>query len=403
MYNSINPERLSGFKSKPYLYLLTYDIMLRLILLVLLFLISLLAVFKAPAYYLWLLAIAVTEFPFLFISITSILLVAGIWLNKYQMTSNIFGLLALILFLSPIVRSYIAASTLRQDFAHAFDAGSAAFKGDTTKKPFSFLRMFKRNPEVRYKSFVYNTDKNTPLSLDFFASVIDGKRPCIIVVHGGSWSSGDSKQLPELNSYLAAAGYNVAAINYRMAPQYKSPSPVADIREVFAYLNKHADELQIDTHNFVLLGRSAGAQIALLSAYTQPEPGLKGVVDFYGPADMVWGYSVPSSPLIMDSRRVMRNYIGGAYDDMPQKYLDSSPIEFVNKQTLPTLIIHGDNDVLVSPVHSCKLSEKLRRNHIKHYLLKLPWASHGFDYNINGPAGQLSTYVVERFINTVTE
>jgi acetyl esterase/lipase len=377
--------------------------MIRLILLVLLFLISLLTVFKAPAYYLWLLAIAVTEFPLIFMGIVVILLVTGIWLHKYQMASNIFGVLALVLFLSPIVRSYMVASTLKQNFAAAFGAGSASVNGDSTQKPFSFLRLFKRNPVVEYKTFAYNTDKNTPLSLDFYPAVIDGKRPCIIVVHGGSWSSGNSKQLSELNSYLATAGYNVAAINYHMAPKYKTPVPVEDIHEVFAYLKKHADELQIDTNNFVLLGRSAGAQIALLCAYTHPEPGLKGVVDFYGPADMVWGYSVPSSPLIMDSRLVMRNYIGGAYDDMPQKYVDSSPIEFVNKQTVPTLIIHGDNDVLVSPIHSRKLNEKLQQNNIKHYLLKLPWATHGFDYNINGPGGQLSTYVVERFINTVTE
>jgi acetyl esterase/lipase len=312
-------------------------------------------------------------------------------------------MLALLLFLSPIIRSYVVASTLKQSFVAAFGTNSASIKGDNTQNPFSFFKLFKKKPIVEYKTFTYNTDENTPLSLDFYPAITDGKRPCIIVVHGGSWSSGNSKQLPELNSYLASVGYNVAAINYRMAPQYKTPAPVEDIHEVFTYLKKHADELKIDTNNFVLLGRSAGAQIALLAAYTHPEPGLKGVVDFYGPADMVWGYSVPSSPLIMDSRLVMRNYIGGAYDNMPQKYVDSSPIEFVNKQTVPTLIIHGDNDVLVSPIHSQKLNEKLQQNHIKHYLLKLPWATHGFDYNINGPGGQLSTYVVERFINTVTD
>jgi acetyl esterase/lipase len=378
--------------------------MIRLILFVLFFLISLLTVFKAPAYYLWLLAIAVTEFPLIFVGIASILLVTGIWLhNKYQMASNIFGILALLLFLSPIIRSYVVASTLKQNFVAAFGANSASIKGDNTQKPFSFFKLFKKKPVVEYKTFTYNADKNTPLSLDFYPAITDGKRPCVIVVHGGSWSSGDSKQLPELNSYLATAGYNVAAINYRMAPKYKTPAPIENIHEVFTYLKKNAEELQIDTNNLVLLGRSAGAQIALLAAYTHPEPGLKGVVDFYGPADMVWGYSVPSSPLIMDSRLVMRNYIGGAYDDMPQKYVNSSPIEFVNKRTVPTLIIHGDNDVLVSPIHSRKLNEKLQQNNIKHYLLRLPWATHGFDYNINGPGGQLSTYVVERFINTVTD
>ena len=96
-----------------------------------------------------------------------------------------------------------------------------------------------------------------------------------------------------------------------------------------------------------MLGRSAGAQIALLAAYTIHELGLKGVIDFYGPADMVWGYSVPSNPLIMDSRKVMEDYVGGTYKQVPQKYINCSPLEFVSRRSVPTLIIHGDNDVLV--------------------------------------------------------
>ena len=229
------------------------------------------------------------------------------------------------------------------------------------------------------------------------------KRPCVIVVHGGSWAGGDSRQLPELNSYLAVRGYNVASINYRMAPKWQTPAPVEDVQATIAYLRQHAGELHIDTNNFILLGRSAGAQIALLAAYTLHEPALKGVVDFYGPADMVWGYSVPSSPLIMDSRKVMEQYIGDTYSKVPEKYAACSPLEFVNRQSVPTLIIHGDNDVLVSPEHSRRLNLKLQQNGVKHYLLRLPWATHGFDYNLNGPGGQLSTYAVETFLNSITQ
>jgi acetyl esterase/lipase len=222
------------------------------------------------------------------------------------------------------------------------------------------------------------------------------------VVHGGSWSSGDSRQLPELNSYLATKGYNVASINYRMAPKWQTPAPVEDVSNAIKYLTAHAEELHIDTDNFVLLGRSAGGQIALLAAYTLHNKNIKAVIDFYGPADMVWGYSIPSNPLIMDSRKVMGDYVGGSYAQVPKKYFDSSPVEFVDKQSPPTLIIHGDNDVLVSPEHSRRLNLKLQQNGIKHFWLKLPWATHGFDANLNGPGGQLSTYTVLQFLKTIT-
>ncbi|MGZ3872846.1 MAG: alpha/beta hydrolase fold domain-containing protein [Mucilaginibacter sp.] len=371
--------------------------MIRFYLILFFFLISLLSFTKAPAYYFWLLAIAVTEYPLLFAGITTLLTLSGIWAQKYQLAGTIAGLVTIVIFLSPVVRAYWVAEGLKPELAKAFHTSP---NGETA---FSFFNLFKSVKRIPYRTATYVNYPDISLALDFYPSQIIGKKkPCVIVVHGGSWSSGDSKQLPELNSYLAARGYNVAAVNYRMAPKYLTPAPVADIKAAIGYLRTHSEELHIDTNQFVLLGRSAGAQIALLAAYTLHEPALKGVIDFYGPADMVWGYSVPSNPLIMDSRKVMEDYIGGTYKQVSQKYADCSPLEFVQGQSVPTLMIHGDNDVLVAPEHSRRLNIKLQQNGIKHYLLKLPWATHGFDYNLNGPGGQLSTYAVETFLNTIT-
>ena len=258
--------------------------------------------------------------------------------------------------------------------------------------------MFSGTAKIPYRTLTYIKYADTALTLDFYPTQIIGRKPCVIVIHGGSWSTGDSGQLPELNSVMAMNGYNVASINYRMAPKWETPSPVEDVANAIKYLSAHADELHIDTNNFVLLGRSAGAQIALLAAYTLHQKNIKAVIDFYGPADMVWGYSIPSNPLIMDSRKVMSDYIGGPYAQVPQKYVESSPIEFVDKNSPPTLIIHGKNDVLVAYEHSRRLNAKLLKNGIKHYWLQLPWATHGFDFNQNGPGGQLSTYTVLQFL-----
>ncbi|RYZ98916.1 MAG: alpha/beta hydrolase, partial [Sphingobacteriaceae bacterium] len=273
----------------------------------------------------------------------------------------------------------------------------------TNDHAFSLLKLFAGNPDkIKYSMQRYAVYPDTSLTLDFYPSQLNGNKPCVVVIHGGSWSSGESQQLPELNNYLASAGYNVASINYRMAPKYKSPAPLEDVCAALDYLRAHGKELKIDTNNFVLLGRSAGSQIALLAAYKFHNPAIKGVIDFYGPADMIWGYSLPASPLVMDSRGVMERYLGGTYKDVPENYARSSPIEYVDRQSPPTLIIHGANDVLVAYEHSNRLSKKLKENNIKHYWLKLPWATHGFDYNLNGPGGQLSTYAVERFLKAVT-
>jgi len=373
--------------------------MIRLVFIIILFLISLLAVFKAFEYHIWLLAIGVTEFPWLFSSITFLILLTGFWVNKYQLPGTIIGIAALILFLSPIFRAYILAGNVRDNFDKAFNVTNT----DSTTAPFTITKLFAKNAVVPYRKIDYVKYPDTTMSLDYYPSQLIGKRPCVIVVHGGSWSSGDSQQLPELNSYMAAKGYNVASINYRMAPKWQTPAPVEDIANAIKYFTAHADELHIDTDKFVLLGRSAGAQIALLAAYTlHNNRQIKGVIDFYGPADMVWGYSIPSNPWIMDSRKVMDQYIGGPYSKVPMNYFNCSPLNFVDKNSMPTLIIHGTNDVLVSPEHSHRLNGALNNNGIKHYWLQIPWATHGFDFNLNGPGGQISTYTVMQFLHITT-
>jgi acetyl esterase/lipase len=375
--------------------------MTRALLIILLFLISLLSLFKAPAYYLWLLAIAVTEYPLFFATITTVLVLSGFWVQKYQLLGTLVGLIAICVFLSPIVKAYVIGYDLNSEFNDHFDHYNKVVKAQGDGDPFSISKMFVHDKPIPSKTITYVKFADTALTLDYYPSQIVGKKPCIIVVHGGSWSSGDSKQLPELNSKLARDGYNVTAINYRMAPKYQSPAPVEDVRSALKYLQQHADELNIDPNNFVLLGRSAGAQIALLAAYTLNEASIKGVIDLYGPADMVWGYSIPSNPLIMNSRAVMEAYLGGSYSMVPKNYAASSPVAFVSKRSVPTLIIHGQNDVLVAYDHSRRLSEKLDADSVKSYWLKLPWATHGFDYNLNGPSGQLSTYTVGLFLKAV--
>ncbi|MFD1255185.1 alpha/beta hydrolase fold domain-containing protein [Mucilaginibacter terrae] len=371
--------------------------LLRLILLILLFIVSVFTVVKAPAYYIWLLAVLVGEYGLIFIGITFIILLSGCCVAKYGKVGTVTGVIALLLFLSPIVTAYNMGTHLQADMDQDFGSVDSL----PNNHPFSIIKLFKKDPQASYKTIEYVTYPDTTLKLDFYRTSLKGKRPCVMVIHGGSWSSGDSRQLPELNGVLAKAGYQVASINYRLAPRWKSPAPVQDVETALNYLHQHADELHIDTSRFVLLGRSAGAQIALLAAYTIKKRGIKGVIDFYGPADMVWGYSIPAPKLVMDSRRVMANYLGGSYPKVPQNYAASSPIRYVNHQTVPTLIIHGEKDVLVAYEHSRRLSDTLQKHHVPYYWLQLPWATHGFDHHLNGPGGQLSTYAVRHFLQKV--
>ncbi|CAF3759743.1 unnamed protein product [Rotaria sp. Silwood1] len=110
----------------------------------------------------------------------------------------------------------------------------------------------------------------------------------------------------------------------------------------------------------------------------------------------------PTNQLVLNSRQTLPNYVGSDYFEMPDKYAASLPIEFVHRQTVPTLIFHGLTDSLVLDEHSHCLAAKLHQNDVPHYYLELRWATHGFDYILNGSSEQLSTYAIEYFLNVVT-
>lgn len=375
--------------------------MLRLILALVLFLLSLLTVFKAPTNFLWKVAVAVTEFPYVPIIITSAFLILFFKASVMRVPTLIITLAALLLFSWPVVGAYMKSNELKEKFAAVFPFKT--YEGQM-QNGFSFKKMFTGNSaeEITPDVLVYKQVRKD-LEIDYYRAATKDRVPCVIVIHGGSWKEGDSKQLPELNSYLVKQGFNVAAINYRLAPLYRFPAPIEDTKDALNYLTKHAEELHIDTNNFVLLGRSAGGQIALLSAYTFNDARIKGVISYYAPADMAWGATIKTNKWVLDVDGVFTDYLGGLIGEIPDVYEKATARNYVTPNSPPTLLIHGPNDALVSYHHSVRLEQELEQKKVPYYFLSLPWATHGCDYSLNGPSGQLSTYAVERFISSVTK
>jgi acetyl esterase/lipase len=339
--------------------------MLRFITIICLLLLSLLAAFRAPADFLWILAEFVQAYPLVFVVIVLLLLLTGGYKGKYGLVNSMACALALVLYCSPVIRGYMVAKRLNRSLEQSLTPPDSPRMAGFSGSPIQWSQLFSfGGSSVAPRNLAYGPAGGSSLTLDLYPAQRPGIRPCVIVIYGGTWPRGESKQLPALNSRLAGEGYVVAVINnYRAGSRYQNRGDMKDIAAAFDYLRLHAAELSIDTTAFVLLGRSDGAQVALLAAYTLPEPGLKGVIDFYGPTNMVRG--------------------------------------FVNPSCVPTLIIHGQQDVVIDYQQSRQLSRKLADSGVRHYLLTLPWATHCLDYTLNSPGGQLSTYVVERFLQEV--
>jgi acetyl esterase/lipase len=367
---------------------------------------SLLAVFPAPARPLWYVAIAVTEWGHW---LGSVCLALG-WVSRMRPgrwgRAGVLAWLAVPLYLSPVLRAIPVARRLPADLTDAFGTAATRAEAFPDLKPLSVKDLFAGlgSPPVRMATYVFASHGGQPLELDLYRGPSPGGgQPGVVVIHGGSWQTGDRVELVGLNRYLATRGYVVASIDYRLAPNCLFPKQRDDVFSALAFLKSHATEFGLDPERFVLLGRSAGGQIALSATYAEKDRAIRGVIVFYAPNDLIWGYSVPANPLIMNSRKIIETYLGGEPAQRPRIYAEASPLLAVNERTPPTLMIHGDRDELVSPKHELRLSNRLKEKNRKFYWLRLPWATHGCDANFSGPCGQLSTYAIERFLAYATQ
>lgn len=378
--------------------------MLRFILIVFCFLCSLFTVLPVPAKQVWYVAIAVSEFPWVWIAAVIVLLLWTLAARRLKIASLVTVVAALLLLSTPIIRAYSIAADLDARLIEAFGSGTKSLAYPHRQAPFRATQMISGIGAARlpFTTLQYAVHDGVTLTLDYTKAEAGGLRPCLLVVHGGSWKKGNSSELPDVNAYFAKAGYNVASINYRLAPQFKSPAPQEDVQAALAYLKSNASKLNLDPTNFVLMGRSAGGQIVLTAAYGLHDPAIRGVVDFYGPTDMFWAYDHPDAPLVMDSRKVMEDFFGGTPQQKRDVYKAGSPTNLITRSSVPTLIVHGGNDAHVHFDEAEILADKLKENRVPHLLLGLPWATHGCEYSLNGPSGQLSAYAAERFMNAVT-
>jgi acetyl esterase/lipase len=258
-------------------------------------------------------------------------------------------------------------------------------------------------PPVRYEERVFAAHDGQSLSLGIYRPAYVHKPvPAILVIHGGSWRDGDRHDFGPFNAYLAARDYVVAAMDYRLAPRWRFPAARDDVLSAMAYLKVFANDLNIDATRIALLGRAAGGQLALLAGYTAQEPAIRGVISLYAPSDLRYEYEHPAPPKLADTRAALEAYLGGPPNSGPDDaYFAASPINFVSPSSPPSLLVHGAKDPIVRLDEASRLEAKLQAAGTKHLLLRLPWATHLCDRSFGGPCGQIVTYAVERFLDSV--
>jgi acetyl esterase/lipase len=374
----------------------------RLLLAGLVFGIGLLGLFKAPLGFLWKPAVAATEWGHLLAVFPLFLLLLPVGAGASSGVALGLTALAALLLLSSLGRALRYTRGLEERFAAVFGPVRLPSLPEAPARPAPLVlsQLFSvTTPAVVPTRHLYREIEGHALHLDLYRSA-EAPRPLplVVVIHGGSWNSGDSTQLGWLNGYLAARGIAVAAINYRLVPRHIFPAQRDDVLAALGWLKENASRLELDPSRIALLGRSAGGQLALLAAYTARDPAIRAVVSLYAPSDLHWSWDNPTNPRVSDSPKILTEYLGGTPAQVKERFDAASPIEFVNPSVPPTLLLHGTRDELVFAEQSRRLARRLEQAKVPHVQLELPWATHGCDANPAGPGGQITTWAVERFL-----
>ncbi len=366
----------------------------------------------APSYHVWLFSVAVGEWSLWFGALALIGMVLGLIVraasgkNKLGIASLIIGSIAFITSLYPLFSLLPIASEQGVSFS--------------LKRYFSGFNSSKTQTQ-NFITYTYSQIDGKDLQMDVYSPTNEtaNNGVSVIVVHGGSWNGGMRSDFSQWNCWLAEQGFTVFDIDYRLAPQPNYLTATGDVKCAVRWVKEHAAEFKISPERIALLGRSAGAHLALLAAYSSDDARIpatcacketsedvRAVVSFYAPTDLSWAYDNPANRLVIDGPATLSRFLGGnphESNEIGERFVLASPVAHVSSDTPPTLLIHGERDQLVRSENMNRLAEKLKEAGVPHKTLFIAYAQHGFDYNFNGFGSQISQVAILGFLRENTQ
>ncbi len=204
-----------------------------------------------------------------------------------------------------------------------------------------------------------------------------GRRPGVIVIHGGGWVGGAKEGMVQNHClpYLEK-GFVVCNVDYRLAKIAPAPAAVSDVLKAAKWFRDNAARYRVDPKRIVVTGTSAGGHLALMvgltpgSANLGSEVDVAAVVNWYGITDVADQLSGPGR----------RDYAVQWIPDQEGRLELArrvSPLTYVRKKAPPVLTIHGDADQVVPYEHGGRLTKALREAGADAELISVEGGGHG--------------------------
>ena len=119
-------------------------------------------------------------------------------------------------------------------------------------------------PKV-HRGLAYADTKNERQTLDVYAPAAPGKNlPVVVWIHGGGWQGGDKSEIHKKPQAFVDKGFVFVSTNYRLLPDVDMATIVRDVAKSIHWVHDHIAEYGGDPKRVLIMGHSAGAQLAAL-------------------------------------------------------------------------------------------------------------------------------------------
>lgn len=223
-----------------------------------------------------------------------------------------------------------------------------------------------------------------------------GPFPVAIFLHGGGFRYGDKgSSIPPIVKAVLGKGVAVATVNYRLSGEATFPAAPRDVARAIEYLRAQAGRLHLDGARLVVMGESAGANLASLAGVAATAPLMRaelvdphadirplGVVALFPPVDFAQLDSLLARQGCTGQAHAQAGsfearYLGGAFTTVPERVKAANPITYIDAQTPPFLIQNGSADCMVGTGQSQLLVAALKAAGRNVTYTLIPGAGHG--------------------------
>lgn len=210
------------------------------------------------------------------------------------------------------------------------------------------------------RDIVY-TPENWPERVmgDLYRPQTHGGSPAVLLIHGGGWTGKDGRwQMDPIAVRLAKRGYVVFNVTYRLAPRWRYPAPIDDLREAVKWMRRHAGENGIDPERIATFGYSAGGYLAAATGLVEGRgrSHIRAIVAGGAPSDLTF---YPGGDLVPQ-------FLGGTQQQFPRRFREASPVNDVTRSSPPMFLYHGTADQLVKPEHPLAMIHTLGNSGVSH-------------------------------------